>query len=147
MHVSASRIPLLFMHHAPTPRFMHHSCVAFTCYSCLALTHCSFVAFMSHSAVVHVSARIHLFMPCIMSPFSCISHSGRNLPDQVFFLGIYQDEHTASCSGDHYSCVALIYGSCVTFIHRQLSPDCPNTPINIYHRPHLSPYYLGVVGR
>ena len=63
----------------------------------------SFVVHVLHSSIDHLSASLNLFMRCILSLFSCISHSAWSPPDQ--------------CSGDHYSCVALIYFLCVALIH------------------------------
>lgn len=74
-----------------------------------------------HLVIVHVSGYVSFYScpVCIFSLVSIISHSDWSLPksDRVFFLGMYQNEHTASSSRDHYSCVALIYISCVAFIH------------------------------
>ena len=61
----------------------------------------SFIFHASHSSIVHVAAKLHFFMRCILSLFSCIIHSAWSPPDQ--------------CSGDHYSCVALIHRSCLSY--------------------------------
>ena len=79
VHVSASRIPLSL---SVSDTLIAHALRSFAIHgSHPFIVHAShsFIVCASHSFIVHISARLHLFMRCILSLFSCISHSAWSL--------------------------------------------------------------------
>lgn len=86
VHVSAPCIPLSLSISDALIAYALHSFAIHVSHPFIVHASHSFVACASHSPIIHVSARLHLFMRCILSLFSCISHSEWSLPDHSFFL-------------------------------------------------------------
>lgn len=94
-----------------------HLFIVYASHSHIVHASYSFIVHTSHLSIVHVSARLHfihalqLDSPCMYQPLSLEPSWS------VFLPNMYQNEHTAPYSGDHYSFATLIYRSCVALIY------------------------------